>query len=252
MSVSISVITAVYNNRATIADALDSTLSQSYPFVESLVIDGASSDGTLEILDRYKNRLSFVASEPDNGLYDALNKGIDKASCDVIGFMHSDDIFGDRDVLARVALAFTNPAVQAVYGDLLYVSKNNPNIVVRYWRAGTFSLRRLGWGWMPPHPTLYMRRSLYERFGRFDTRFLIAADYDHILRVFSEPGLNPVYIPSVLVKMRLGGSSNRSLSNIIHKTREDYIALKRNGVGGVGALVGKNVGKVGQFLLKSV
>lgn len=248
MALTISVITAVYNNRQTIAEALDSTLVQTHPFVETVVVDGASTDGTRELLRGYADRLSILVSEPDKGLYDALNKGIRLATGDVIGFMHSDDVFGDDEVLARVAAAFADPSVLAVYGDLLYVSKDDPSKVVRCWRAGKFSRRRLCWGWMPPHPTLYVRRDVYEQVGGFNTRYRIAADYDHILRVFSIPLLNPVYIPEVLVKMRLGGSSNRSLSNIIRKSREDFSALKRNRIGGVGTLVWKNLSKLGQFI----
>lgn len=243
----ISVITAVYNNRATIANALDSILGQSYPTVESVVIDGASTDGTRELLHDYASRLSVVVSEPDKGIYDALNKGIRHATGDVVGFMHSDDEFGDCMSLERIAEAFADPSVQAVYGDLLYVRKDDPSKVVRYWRAGMFSQRRLGWGWMPPHPTLYVRREVYERVGGFDTRYRIAADYDHILRVFSDPRLNSVYIPEVLVKMRLGGSSNRSMANIILKSREDFDALRRNRVGGLGTLAWKNLSKISQF-----
>lgn len=247
MALSISVITAVYNNRATLADALESTLAQSHPVVETVLIDGASTDGTRDLLQGYADRLSVLVSEPDQGIYDALNKGLRYATGDVVGFMHSDDVFGDSEALARVAAAFADPAVQAVYGDLLYVRRDDPRKVVRYWRAGAFSRRRLGWGWMPPHPTLYLRRAVYERVGGFDLRYQIAGDYDHILRVFSQPGLNPAYIPSVLVKMRVGGSSNRSLANIMRKSREDYSAIRRNGVGGLGTLVWKNVGKVSQF-----
>ncbi len=247
MALNISVITAVYNNRETVADALDSTLSQTYSDVDLVVIDGASTDGTQEILQAYRDRLSLLVSEPDKGIYDALNKGIRYATGDVIGFMHSDDVFGDCEVLARIAAAFADPTVQAVYGDLLYVRKDDTSKVVRYWRAGEFSSRRLSWGWMPPHPTLYVRRAVYERVGSFDTRYRIAADYDHILRVFSDPKLNPIYIPEVLVKMRLGGSSNRSLSNVIRKSREDYSALRCNGTGGFGTLIWKNLSKIRQF-----
>jgi glycosyltransferase involved in cell wall biosynthesis len=249
MSLRISVITAVYNNCSTISDSLDSTLSQSHPDVELVVIDGASTDGTIELMQqRYAGRLSVLISEPDKGIYDALNKGIRYATGDVIGFMHSDDVFFDHEVLARIAAAFADPEVQAVYGDLLYVCQDDLSKVVRFWRAGEFSRRRISWGWMPPHPTLFMRRTVYERIGDFDTRYRIAADYDYILRAFSNKKLSPVYIPEVLVKMRLGGSSNRSLSNIIRKSREDYSALRSNGFEGVRALAWKNLSKIRQFL----
>jgi len=249
VAVTISVITAVYNNRTTVADALDSTLAQSHPRVETVVIDGASTDGTKELLQGYAKRLSVVVSEPDAGIYDALNKGLRYATGDVVGFMHSDDVFAHSDVLARIASAFVDPRVRAVYGDLVYVRQHDPKKVVRYWRAGPFSARRLRWGWMPPHPTLYVRRAVYEQVGGFDCGYRIAADYEHILRIFADPELTPFYIPEVLVRMRLGGKSNRSLSNIIRKSHEDWNALRRNRVGGLGALVWKNLSKVGQFIL---
>lgn len=244
----ISVITAVHNNRETISTALDSTLGQSGVDIELVVIDGGSTDGTLEVLRSYADRLHVLVSEPDRGIYEALNKGIRCASGDVVGFLHSDDLFADPGVLSRVAAAFDDPGVGAVYGDLVYVGKENPDQVVRYWRSRVFSRRRLGWGWMPPHPTLYMRRHVYEQHGLFDTSFRIAADYDFILRALGADRVVVRYIPKVLVKMRVGGVSNRSLSNIVRKSREDLRALKRNGVGGLGALLWKNLSKLPQFL----
>jgi glycosyltransferase len=151
-------------------------------------------------------------------------------------------------VLSRIAAAFDEPSVEAVYGDLHYVRKDNPEQVVRYWRAGEFAGRRLGWGWMPPHPTLYVRRCVYEQIGLFDTSFRIAADYDFILRLLGREKRGVRYIPEVLVKMRVGGASNRSLRNIVSKSSEDLRALRSNRVGGVGALIWKNLSKLPQFL----
>lgn len=244
----ISVITAVHNNRETISAALDSALGQSGVDIELVVIDGGSTDGTLDVLRSYADRLHVLVSEPDRGIYDALNKGIQRASGEVVGFLHSDDLFADADVLSRIAAAFADPGVGAVYGDLLYVRKDNPDQVVRYWRSGEFSGRRLGWGWMPPHPTLYVRRRVYEQHGLFDTSFRIAADYDFILRALGQNRVGVRYIPEVLVKMRVGGASNRSLRNIVQKSNEDLRALRRNGMGGVGALMWKNLSKLPQFL----
>ena len=246
----ISIITAVYNNRETLSAALDSILGQTNIHVELVVIDGGSTDGTLEVLRSYEDHLDVLVSEPDHGIYDALNKGIQRASGDVVGFLHSDDLFADPGVLSRIAAAFDDPEVGAVYGDLLYVRKDNPDQVVRYWRSGVFSRRRLGWGWMPPHPTLYVRRHEYERHGLFDTSFRIAADYDFILRLLGREGVVVRYIPEVLVKMRLGGASNRSLRNIVRKSSEDLRALRCNGIGGLGALMWKNLSKLPQFLGK--
>lgn len=247
MALTISVITAVYNNRANIAGALDSILGQSYPYVETVVVDGASTDGTKELLLDYEERLSVLISEADEGIYDALNKGVRRARGDIVGFLHSDDIFGDKEVLNRIAAAFADPAVNAVYGDLVYVRREDPNKVVRYWRPGKFLRRKLVMGWMPPHPTLYFRRSFLESIGSFDARYKIAADYDYILRSFSRAEFVATYIPVVLVRMRVGGSSNKSLENIIRKSREDYCILRRSGVGGFWTLLCKNVRKLPQF-----
>lgn len=246
----ISVVTAVFNNLETVGAAIDSVLSQTGAEVELIVIDGGSTDGTLDSLRGYGGRLAILVSEPDQGIYDALNKGVQRATGDVIGFLHSDDLFADERVLARIAAAFAVPNVGAVYGDLLYVRKDDPDVVVRYWRAGEFSKSRLGWGWMPPHPTFYVRRAVYERLGVFDLRYRIAADYDTVLRFLNKGDVVPHYIPEVLVKMRLGGTSNRSFSNIVRKSHEDYLTLRRNGIGGVGALVCKNLSKVKQFFIR--
>jgi glycosyltransferase len=242
----ISVITAVYNNRSHIAEAIDSVLAQSHPEVELIVIDGGSTDGTLQVLQGYDDRIAVLVSEPDQGIYDALNKGVKLATGEVVGFLHSDDVFADADSLARVASGFISEDIDAVYGDLVYVGRDNPQQVVRYWKAGSFSLGGLRQGWMPPHPAFYARKSVYDRLGGFDTSYRIAADYDCMLR-FLKSGIKVVYVPLVLVKMRLGGASNRSLGNIIQKSREDYRALKANGVGGLGALVCKNFSKLPQF-----
>jgi len=215
-----------------------------------VVIDGGSTDGTLEVLGLYSDRIDVLVSESDLGIYDALNKGIQRTSGDVVGFLHADDLFADTAVLSRITAAFGEPAVVAVYGDLLYVRKDNPEQVVRYWRAGDFSRKRLIWGWMPPHPTFYVRRSIYERLGTFDTSYRIAADYDCMLRFLSRCDDRVTYIPEVLVKMRIGGTSNRSFRNIILKSREDYRALRNNGIGGMASLLIKNFRKLPQFFTR--
>lgn len=232
------------------ADCLNSVAGQSWSHREHIVVDGASTDGTLGVLQAHRAQLAVLQSEPDRGIYDALNKGLALAKGDVVGFLHADDLYAHADVLAHVAAAFEDPAVCAVYGDLHYVSKDNTDRVVRHWASSPFSHQRLAWGWMPPHPTLYVRRGWYQRIGGFDTRYRIAADYHSILRLFSQPDFRSVYLPEVLVRMRLGGASNKSLKNIVRKTREDWCALRRTQVGalgGVGALAWKNASKVAQF-----
>lgn len=156
----ISIITVTYNVRETVGDCLASVAAQDYRDREHVVIDGASTDGTVERLQAHRAQLAVLVSEPDRGIYDALNKGLERASGDVVGLLHADDVFADAGVLARVAEAFADPAVEAVYGDLVYVAREAPDRVVRYWRAEAFDPRRLRWGWMPPHPTLYLRRTI--------------------------------------------------------------------------------------------
>lgn len=248
--VTISIVTATWNCADTVEGCLNSVAEQTWLKREHLVIDGASSDGTVDVLERYRDRLGALVSEPDQGIYDALNKGISRASGDVVGFLHADDVYAGPGVLAHVAGAFADPTVCAVYGDLQYVRKDDVTRVVRHWQSAPFSRRRLEWGWMPPHPTLYVRREWYARIGGFDTRYRIAADYFSILQLFSQPNFKAAYLPEVLVKMRLGGASNRSLTNIVRKSREDLDALRRTKVGalgGVGALAWKNLGKLKQF-----
>ena len=245
-----SVITATWNCGSTVSDCLASVLSQTYPNVEHVVIDGASEDGTLDILRTHRRQLAVLHSEPDAGIYDALNRGLQLATGDVIGFLHADDVYAFPQVLSWVADRFSDPDVDAVFGDLQYVRKDQPDKVVRNWKSSPFTRRRLAWGWMPPHPTLYVRRKWFERIGGFDTRYRIAADYDFILRLFSHGDFQAAHIPHSLVRMRTGGVSNKSLRNLLLKSREDWNALRRSGIGafgGIGALLWKNIGKLGQF-----
>ena len=245
--VKISVVTATYNCESTVQYCLASIAAQSYPHVESVLIDGASTDGTMRILEEQRSHCSLLVSEPDHGIYDALNKGIRLATGDVVGFLHADDLFADEQVLAEIARIFEDPAVDAVYGDLVYVDAADVSKVIRLWRAGDFAPARLREGWMPPHPTLYVRRSVYERLGGFDTRYRIAADYDSVVRFFGAGGVRAVYLPRLLIRMRVGGVSNRSLKTIWRKSCEDLDVMRRHCVGGVGTLLRKNFSKVGQF-----
>lgn len=246
-SVRISVITACFNSANTIGANISSVNSQTYRNIEHVFIDGGSTDGTLEVIAECAGTDHSLLSERDDGIYDALNKGISRSAGDVIGFLHSDDFFAGAGVLAQIAECFEDDDVQAVYGDLQYVSQLNTTQVIRYWRAKAFSYKRLKRGWMPPHPTLYVRKHWYGLIGGLDNQYKIAADYASVLKFFSNSSFKSVYLPQVLVKMRLGGESNRSLGNIIKKSREDYSALKHSGVGGIGTLLAKNVRKIEQF-----
>ena len=247
-SVKVSVVTACYNSAKTIGSTIQSVNAQSYANIEHVFIDGGSTDDTLNVISASARKNHSVLSESDAGIYDALNKGVQRATGDVVGFLHADDFYTDESVVERIADCFSRPEVQAVYGDLQYVSQSDTEKFIRTWKTKTFSPGRLKRGWMPPHPTLYVRTEWYERIGGFDTQYRIAADYLSILQLFSHPDFEAVYLPQVLVKMRLGGASNRSLRNIIQKSREDYAVLKRAGVGGLGTLLSKNLRKVGQFI----
>lgn len=243
----ISVITATWNSALTIDDTIRSLIAQDYPNIEYIIVDGASTDSTLDIVTRYGDRITTVVSEKDKGIYDALNKGITLATGDVVGFLHSDDFFADDKVLSRIAEAFVKRSVGAVYGDLDYVSKSDTTQIVRRWVAGGFNRSKFRNGWMPPHPTFYMRRGFYLSLGGFDLKFSIAADYDSMLRYLWTNRISATYIPSTLIKMRIGGKSNQSLLNILKKTKEDRIVMIENGISPVRGLLLKNLSKIQQF-----
>lgn len=244
----ISIITAVYNRQSTIADAMRSLQAQRIADLEHVIQDGGSTDGTVDLVHSLADARTRIESDRDTGIYDALNKGIARATGDVIGLLHSDDLFAHDQVLARVAEAFDRGDIDGVYGDLEYVAKDDPSRVIRYWQSEPYRPALLKRGWMPPHPTLFLRREVFEQHGVYDTSFRIAADYDAMLRWLTKGQLRLAYIPEVLVKMRVGGESNRSLGRILKKSSEDYRALRRNGVGGVGTLAAKNLSKLPQFL----
>lgn len=250
-SLRISVVTACYNSEVTIAHAISSLKSQTWSMIEHVVIDGASSDNTQEIARSTLGDGDVFLSEPDHGIYDALNKGIGRSTGDVVGFLHSDDFFADNDVLARVAACFEQ-GFDAVYGNLQYVDAGNPSRVIRNWVPGDFERGKLKLGWMPPHPTFFMRRQLYEQLGFFDTQFRIASDYDSLLRYLDNSMVKVGYIPEVMVKMRIGGASNGSLKQIMRKSREDIAVMRKNGINPFWALPYKNFSKITQFLKSGI
>jgi glycosyltransferase involved in cell wall biosynthesis len=246
----ISIITAVFNGSETIADAINSLNSQSYKDIEHIVIDGISTDSTLKIVRALAKDATLI-SERDNGIYDALNKGIKLSTGEIVGFLHADDFFANDNVLADIALAFEDSEVDAVYGDLLYVGKKNEEKIIRRWKSSDFDKDLLLAGWMPPHPTLFVRRKWYERISFFDDSYRISADYASVLKLFSVPNFNAIYLNKILVKMRVGGVSNRSLFGILKKMNEDWIALRSVGYSigtSLKALLLKNCSKIIQFL----
>jgi glycosyltransferase involved in cell wall biosynthesis len=243
----LTIVTVVYNRAHSIAESLASVTSQTHTNLEHIVIDGGSSDGTPDIVRLLKDPRVVMVCEPDKGIYDALNKGIARATGDVIGLLHSDDVFADAQVLEKVARAFADPAVDAVFGDLDYVAAKDAGRVIRRWQAGPYTHGSLRRGWMPPHPTLFLRSAVIARLGPYDASYRIAGDYEAILRWFHKGRIQAAYIPAVLVKMRVGGESNGSLGRILRKSREDFRALRTHGVGGIGTLACKNLRKLPQF-----
>ncbi|MEO1986835.1 MAG: glycosyltransferase family 2 protein [Martelella sp.] len=247
----LSVITAVYNSEGTVGETIASVARQTHVDLEHIIIEGNSSDGSLKAIERAAHDRMRLVSEKDKGIYDALNKGIGHATGDVIGFLHSDDFLPYDQALSRIAAAFDDPSVEAVFSDLDYVSQGDTSRVIRHWSTGPFHPSRLKYGWMPAHPTLYLRREVYEHLGGYDISLGIAADYDFILRYFSQTTGKTVYIPEVLYKMRLGGVSNRNWAKIRQKMTEDLLAIRRNRVGGLQTLALKNLSKVGQFVVRA-
>lgn len=245
----ISIITITYNSLKTLPRALESVQSQTYPDIEHIIVDGASTDGTREMIEAYaaKHKNVHWVSEKDNGIYDALNKGLRMATGDVIGFLHSDDVLYSSDSIGQIVDALESSQADVAYGDLQYC---NGDKVVRRWKSNAFDPRALKFGWMPPHPTLYVRREVYEQVGKYDEWFRISADYDMILRIFTA-GYKTCYIPEVLVKMNTGGASNKNTKARLSKTQEDFIVLKKNHVGaGLLTVACKQLRKVRQFIRK--
>ena len=247
----ISIITATYNSSATILDTINSINSQEYHDIEYIVIDGASKDNTLDIIRENCNKNPVILSEPDKGIYDALNKGIELASGDVIGFLHSDDVFASPHVIEGIVRELEVNNADACFGDLEYVKKMDVNATLRYWKSGFFKPHKLHYGWMPPHPTFFMKKYFYKKLGCFDLSYKISADYDSLIRYLSCKELVIAYYPNVVTKMRVGGISNRSLSTIFLKTREDITAMKKNGLIWPLAILLKNLSKLPQFVKRN-
>ena len=226
----ISVITVVFNNARTISDCLTSVASQTHPDVEHIVVDGGSTDGTIDKVKFQGTRVSRFISEPDRGMYDALNKGLNLATGEVIAVLNSDDVYADNTALAQVAEALAAKRTDACYGDVVYVRPDDLQKIVRLWKSGEYKRERFRNGWMPPHTACFIRKSVYDKFGRFDTSFDIASDYEIMLRFFYKHEASCAYIPKVLVKMRTGGRSAGTLRNIIKANAECYRSWGKNGL----------------------
>jgi glycosyltransferase involved in cell wall biosynthesis len=218
----ISIITVSYNSSATIESTIQSVKNQTYSNIEYIIVDGGSKDSTLNIIKKFEKdfqgKLIWV-SEPDNGLYDAMNKGINLASGDVIGLINSDDLFCDKCAIEKIMNVFAEmPNLDSVYADLYYVSKNDTNKIVRKWMTGKQRLFKTGWH--PAHPTLYLKKEVYKKFGSFNLDFKLAADFEFMLRIFDKYKISSFYLQEVIVKMRLGGETNKSINNIFKQNIE--------------------------------
>ena len=249
----ISIITATFNSGKFIESCINSILKQNYKKFEIIIIDGLSTDSTIKkiktLLDKHNNIKIF--SEKDLGIYHALNKGIEKANGDIIGFVHSDDLLYNKNVLSNIIDVFKNSNIDGVYGDLQYVEKQNTNKVIRYWKSKDFKPNLINKGWTPPHPTLYLKKKVYEKHGFFDLNYKISSDYDFMTKIFMDNTFNFKYIPKVITKMRVGGISNKNIKNVLIKTFEDYKVIYKNGSGGIITLLRKNTSKIKQFIKNS-
>jgi len=220
--VKVSIITVVYNGKNTIEDCLKSVANQTYPLIEHIIIDGGSTDGTLDVIKKYKNKIAKVISEPDKGIYDAMNKGLRSADGDIIGILNSDDMYADNSVIESVESTITDNNVDSCDGDLVYVDRDDTAKIKRQWKAGEYKKEKFKKGWMPPHPAFFVKKEMYERYGYLNLDFPLAADYELMLRFLYRYGITTAYIPKVLVKMRAGGTSRPGLS--IKATIENYRA----------------------------
>lgn len=243
----ISIITVVYNKVKFIADCITSVVSQTYDDIEYIIIDSKSTDGTLREVERYRGKIAKVVSEKDSGHFYAMNKGVGLATGEVIAFLHSDDMYADNRVIERVASAFGEHSLDSLYGDLVYTASDNPNRIFRHWIGGKFNAKKMKYGWMPPHPAFFVKKKVYEEYGSFNTDFKIAADYEIMLRFLFKHKISSFYLPGTLVKMRLGGISNKSALNLIKKTMEDYKACRMYGMG-IYTILMKNIRKAPQFI----
>jgi glycosyltransferase len=247
----VSIITDVLNAKDTIEDTVLNVLCQTYKDIEYIVIDGKSTDGTIEVIDKYRARIDKFVSEPDNNHFEAMNKGLKLATGEIVGFLHSDDVYATDKIVARVAKEFEERDMDCLWGDLVYVSKKNPEKVLRYWRSCDYRDYLFNSGWMPPHPTFFAKRTVYESYGYFDTNLQISADYEMMLRLLHIHRISSYYLSGIMVKMRAGGLSNRSIRNLLHKSREDYRAWRINELkASVPRVVAKNVSKIPQFFMR--
>lgn len=246
----VSIITIAYNSAETIEDTIKSVVSQRYPDIEYIIIDGGSTDQTLSIVERYKSDIAKVISEPDKGIYDAMNKGVANATGELIGILNSDDIYADEQVISDIVEQIGDK--DAIYADLVYVKRDALDEVTRYWKSGEYKDGDFLKGWMPPHPTFFLRKDCYDKFGTYNLKLKSAADYECMLRMIHKYQVSLAYLPRVITKMRVGGQSNVTVNNRVKANKEDRMAWEINGLKPrFYTLYLKPLRKVGQFLKKN-
>ncbi len=244
----VSIITVCYNNADTLESTILSVQLQNYPSIEYIIVDGASTDGTLAVIDKHKDIISRSVSKKDEGIYDAINKGIKMASGDIIGVLHADDFYVSSEIISKVVNVFEKSGVDCVYGDLQYVDRANPEKVTRHWVAGQYREGLFRKGWMPPHPTFFIKKECINKYGDYNLTLHQASDYEFMLRMIHKHRIKVGYVPDVLVKMRIGGASNKSIFNRIKNNLEDRKAWKINNIKpSFFTLFIKPISKIGQF-----
>jgi glycosyltransferase involved in cell wall biosynthesis len=245
--IKISLITVTYNAGGTIERCIQSVISQNYKNVEYIIIDGASADNTIQIINRYQNHIHHFVSEPDEGIYDAINKGINFATGDVVGMLNADDVFTDDSVLGNVAAVFKDGRVPILYGDLDYV--DGAGKIFRKWRSGRYSHGKYNWGWMPPHPTFYCRRELFNEIGFYSLGYGTAGDYELLSRFMHKHRFNAFYLKKVMINMKIGGASNKNLSSRVKGLINDFRAMRNNEIRvPLIAVLLKRIRKIGQYM----
>lgn len=224
----VTIITVTYQSEKYLADCIESVIKQTYPNIEHIIIDGKSTDGTVDIIKKYESKISSWISETDKGMYDAINKGLKLASGDIVGILNSDDMLETEEVIADIVEAFKTKDVGAVYGDLEYVHSDDTNKVFRIWKGKPYNRSLFKIGWMPAHPTFYIKRNLIEEFGGYESHYYSAADYEFMARYLFHHNVSAYYLPKLIVKMRIGGQSNKNFQQRFRANRRDYLAMKKN------------------------
>lgn len=224
----VSIITVTYNSGKYLQDCIESVIKQKYHDIEHIIVDGKSTDNTVTIIEKYESNIAKWISETDKGMYDAINKGIVMATGDIIGILNSDDMLDTEDVVTNIVKAFEEQQVDAIYGDLEYVDANDTNKIIRIWQGRPYKRSRFCYGWMPAHPTFYIKRSLIEQHGFYLNHYYTAADYEFMSRYLYQHRVSAYYLPMLMVKMRIGGASNINFSQRFRANRRDYLAMKKN------------------------